>query len=119
MPNSTLLSAQQPGDTESLTKDIHESSLPGYESTTMPRSYSVWKENFAIRSGVGYRRYARLLPQEHEVITSQLQREYQAHKKALRRESKINKARREDRDVNDLEITEERPADGMSSLENV
>jgi hypothetical protein len=50
-PGSTLLSAhRQPGETESHTKT--SSQLP-----TMTRSYSVWKENFAIRKDIGYETY--------------------------------------------------------------
>lgn len=79
IPESALLSVRQPGESESQSKTLQGSQLP-----TMTRSYSVWKENFAIRKDIGYDTYKRLPKEEINQIMHQLHSEHNLHKRRAR-----------------------------------
>lgn len=100
-PGSTLLSAhRQPGETESHTKT--SSQLP-----TMTRSYSVWKENFAIRKDIGYETYKQLPRTEIEQIMRQLRSECNLRKRRVRAVQGVDDAMEEEGEGQNIEREEE------------
>lgn len=91
LPESALFSVRQPGESESQSKTLQGSQLP-----TMTRSYSVWKENFAIRKDIGYETYKRLPKEELNQIMRQLHSEHNLHKKRARQASRHQVTQEED-----------------------
>lgn len=97
VPDSALVSAHQPGETESHTKTGQGSQVP-----TLTRSYSLWKENFAIRKDMGYEKYQRLPKDDVRFLMQQLQSESNLYKEQHRKEhGRGHRGRAPDADADD------------------